>query len=366
MNDLDERFRELRERPAPDQWQEILHREPRRAHSYGRSRLVAGGVALLVAAAGLLILARAFLPSTGTTPPAGESSPTSPPSPTPRQTPVVFLAPHLHGGSGWGSYSSPPVKEGEASYAWASTIPIAEADIPYGAAIPPTTIERLPADGIVVTVEVVPSEYQRSSVPFPYTDHSYDLESATIRGPEAEEPEGNYSVYEIDDNEAATLVRVYFGASSPGQNLIDRAQQELKTLQLPPACPAPAEGGYGVSATAVNGSPGDSMSIAGPVPFQREDGSFDTTGEGRMIAWWNARSSDWPYLSSFATTEPSPAVAGQPIISLGEAAMDACAFWIRFTIPDVPPGDYPVTVVQEAGGGATLEGSVVVHVTLPR
>ena len=43
--------------------------------------------------------------------------------------------------------------------------------------------------------------------------------------------------------------------------------------------------------------------------------------------------------------------------------MNACTFAIPFTVPDVPPGDYPVLVLQEGGGGAALEGDVVVHVT---
>jgi hypothetical protein len=363
MSDLDERFRELREKAAPDQWHDIQRREPQPAPAHGRPRLLTAAVALFVAAAAFVFLARAFVPSTGTTPPADQTSPTSTPSPTPSEASVVFLAPYLNGGSGWSTYSSPPAKEGDATSVWASTIPIVQADVQYGAAIPPSTIEHLPTDGIVVTVEVVPSEYRSSSVPFPYANRSYDLRTATIRGPDAEEPAGNYSVYEIDDREAATLVRVYFGTSSPGQDLIDRAQQEVNTLQLPPACSSPAEGGYAVSATGDSGSPGDSISITGPVPFEREDGSFDTTSQGRMIAWWNARSSDWPYLSSFSTIEPSPAIAGQPIIQLGGAAMDTCTFSIRFMIPDVPPGDYPIAVVQEAGGGAALEGSVVLHVT---
>jgi hypothetical protein len=366
MSDLDERFRELREKPAPDQWQDIQRRDPQPAQAHGRSRLLAAGVALLVAAAAFVILARAFVPFTGTTAPADQTSSTSPSSPTLSEAPVVFLAPYLNGGTGWSTYSSPPVKEGDASYAWASTIPIVQADVQYGAAIPPSTIEHLPANGIVVTVEVVPSEYQSSSVPFPYADRSYNLGSATVRGPEAEEPEGNYSVYEIGDGEAATLVRVYFGASSPGQDLIDRAQQELDTLQLPPACSAPAEGGYDISETADSGSPGDSISITGRVPFQREDGSFDTTGEGQMIAWWNVRSSDWPYLSSYSTTEPSPAVPGQPITRLGEAAMVTCTFSIRFVVPAVPPGDYPIVVLQGTRDSATLEGSMVLQVTPAR
>jgi hypothetical protein len=362
MIDLEERFRELIKPPAPDLWEDIQRREPQRVRTPVASRLVAAAVALLVAGAAFAIVVRAFRPSTGSTLPGPQTSSTST-SPTINQTPTVFLAPHLDGASGWYSYSSVPAKEGDASYAWAATIPIDEADRSSGAVIPPATIERLPADGAVVTVEVVPSSYMSSSVPFPYARRSYELDRATTRGPEAEEPPGDYSVFEIDDPNASSLIRVYFGSSSPSRGLVDRAQQELDTLQLPPACAAPATGGYGVILTTDTGSPGDSITVSGPVPFQREDGSFDTTGDGQMIAWWNARPSDWEYLSSFSTTQPSPAVTGERVVRLGDAGMDACTFSIAFTIPEIPPGDYPIVVLQEGGGSATLEGSAVLHVT---
>jgi hypothetical protein len=109
-------------------------------------------------------------------------------------------------------------------------------------------------------------------------------------------------------------------------------------------------------------SPGDVLTLTGAVPFQREDGSFDESGSGRMVAWWNVDPEDWEYLYS-GSPSLSPAVEGQGIQELGQAPMDTCTFSIPFTVPEsAPGGPYPIVVLQEGGGGAALEGSVVVQV----
>ena len=295
-------------------------------------------------------------PDQPSSPPAEET-----PSPTSGDS---YLAPYLAGGQGWNSRSSGPVPATGRSgtVAWASTIPISQDDVNLGAAIPPTTISKLPPDGIVVTIEVVPGAFHDTSVPFPYTDLSFDLTTATERGPEAEEPPGNYSVLEIDNPDAATLVRVYFGTTNVTGPLLGIAQVELNTLQLPPTCTVGGPGSFAVSASATDGSPGDTITLTGSVPFQHENGSFDESGGGRMVAWWNADPKDWPYLLS-GSPSASPAVEGQRILELGQAPMDACTFSISFTVPESAPGSYPIVVLQEGGGGATLEGSVIVHVT---
>jgi hypothetical protein len=82
------------------------------------------------------------------------------------------------------------------------------------------------------------------------------------------------------------------------------------------------------------------------MPFQRHDGSFDVEGRTIAIAWWNANKQDWPYLSSFSTRSPSPVSSG-PIVRLGEGGEGQCSFSITFTVPDVPPGDYPIVVIHE-------------------
>lgn len=275
-----------------------------------------------------------------------------------------FLPPYLAGGDGWYTFSSDPIEATQqvATIAWSSTIPIAQEDVRLNAAIPPSTITRLPKDGIVIAVEVMPSAFRDTSVPFPYADLSFDLANATERGPEAEEPPGDYAVLQAEDRDAATLVRVYFGSPSPSPQLVNRAQAELNTLQLPPACTVGGPGSYAVSASTTQGSPGEVITLTGAVPFQHEDGSFNESGEGHMVAWWNVAPEDWASAFTGASSPPPPAVEGEPIIQLGSAPMNMCSFDISLAVPGAAPGDYPVLVMQEAGGGGTLEDSFVVHV----
>jgi hypothetical protein len=279
-----------------------------------------------------------------------------------------YLPPFLAGSEGWFTVASDPAELGEPTFAWAATVPFVMSDLSYGAAIPPETIRALPDDGIVVTVLTVTPEHDPALGPFPYDDLDLDLDRATLRPPEAEEsgadqPGDDLSVLELDVE--PVLVRVYFGTAFPPASLVEAAQQALDTLQLPPTCPLPGPGGFGVQVDTGEGSPGEIVTISGNVPFQREDGSYDRSREGRTIAWWNAAPGDWPYLSSFSEVEPSAAVPGTPLILLGEAAEVDCTFSISFPVPEAPPGTYPLVVVSEGGGGSALRDSFVIRVIEP-
>jgi hypothetical protein len=346
--------------------QDVIGRRsrPRDGEPTRRRRIGVAAVALGIALASTLYVVRAFdSPQPAASTPSS-ASPSASEATQPGTVGGSYLPPYLAGGDGWNSRSSGPVPATgqNGTVAWASTIPISEEDVRLRAAFPPTTITELPADGIVVTVEVVPSAFHDASVPFPYADISFDLATATRRGPEAEEPPGNYSVLQTENSDAATLVRVYFGSPDPSPELIAKAQAELDTLQLPPTCTTGGPGSYAISVSSTTASPGDVLTLTGTVPFQREDGSFDESGSGRMVAWWNVEPKDWPYLS-FGLPSPLPAVDGQGIAELGHASTDKCTFSIPFAVPEAAPSAYPVVVVQEGGGGATLEGSVTIRVT---
>jgi Tol biopolymer transport system component len=285
------------------------------------------------------------------------------PSESPRSAQEsVYLPIFFMGTDRWHTQDGGPVKEGDGAAAWASTIPFDPADLADNApAIPPETIAQLPDDGIIVTALVVPWAHDPAKGPYPPDAlRPYDLSTVTPRGPEAEEPAGNYSVLEIPDR--YVLVRVYVGSSSPSEALVQRAQAELDTLEIPPVCPVPARGGYGASLSPSSSAPGDTVTVEGPMPFRHEDGSYDTSGETKMVAWWNASPNDWEHLSPIATVAPSPVGTG-PVLRLGEGGTGACSFAIQFNVPDVPPGAYPVVVLQEGSRSWTIEESLVFHVS---
>lgn len=293
---------------------------------------------------------------------APDSSPSWQPLPASQEIPtgqdLVYLAPYLAGGEGWHTRSSAPARVGDATWAWASTIPLRREH--EAVAIPARTIAELPPDGIVITALTVMSRYDPSMEPFPFDLSGLSLADARRRGPTAEEPPGEYAVLEADVE--PVLIRVYFGTPSPSERLIDRAQQELDTLQPPPTCPVSARGGDGTDLSTDVGVPGDRVTIAGRMPFGRKDGSYDTSGESRMIAWWNASPDDWPDLSSFSEVRPSPAVDGSPLLRLGDGGGGSCTFSVTFTVPDVPPGEYPIVVLNEGGGGSAMAASLTFHV----
>jgi hypothetical protein len=295
--------------------------------------------------------------------PAPDSSPAWGSAPVDEQASqagdVVYLAPFFASGEGWYTRSSGPARPGDATSAWASTLPFEREH--EAIAIPANTIAALPSDGVVVTALTVMSGYDPSLGPFPFDISELSLADARLRRPKAEEPPGDYAVLEIYSEPA--LIRVYFGSSSPSEQLIETAQRALNTLQLPPICPAPAEGGYDAELSVDRGAAGEQVTVSGPMPFQRKDGSYDTSGQTRMVVWWNASPRDWPYLSSFSEVEPSPAVEGSPLLRLGEAGGDVCSFAVSITVPEVPPGEYPIVVLQEGGDSSSLEASLVFHVT---
>jgi hypothetical protein len=353
-------LRSLRDIPAPVERIRALSAErPSRPTSGGpppgRQRLTAGIVALVVFVAAGAFAWRAFEGDGVVDETVGSAQSIAPTetTPPPDDGAVEYAAPFFMGVDGWHTRDPWTVEDGTAAWAWASTIPFEEADRSDTApAIPPATIEQLPPDGIVVTALATPWSFDPELGPYPpVADRPLDLGQATLRGPEAEEPPGDYSILETETG--YILVRVYFGMTDPSAELIGEAQHELDTLEIPPVCPMPATGGFGATLSTTGGAPGDVVTIDGPMPFRDEDGSFDRSGDTRMIAWWNASPEDWALLSSFSKVEPSPAEEG-PLLRLGEGGRGACSFSIGFTVPDVPPGDYPIVVLGEGGGGSTM------------
>lgn len=105
-----------------------------------------------------------------------------------------------------------------------------------------------------------------------------DLSTADVRGPEAEEPTRPISVFEIDGPYA--LTRVYFGSPFPTNRAVERAQQQLNRLQLPPACPElPGKGSLVSTFSARSGAPRSVVHVSGTMPFRSKSGAYRVGSE---------------------------------------------------------------------------------------
>ena len=168
---------------------------------------------------------------------AGHATPTASPTPAPQPGTLTFT-----GRDGWETWDRAAVEAHAPAVAWASTIPFDPTDLAEDApAIPIATIAELGGDEardfdhIVVTALTVPSEYD----PGVGSGRPTNLQHAAFRMPGPEEPPGDYAVLEIPA--PPILVRVYFAVSlhetrvnGLPDNMVDRAQAELDTLQITP------------------------------------------------------------------------------------------------------------------------------------
>ena len=114
-----------------------------------------------------------------------------------------FYPPIFEGADGWVTSDSGFVERGTAATAWASTQPFDRADLqPRSPAIPVETISSLPPDGIVIVAIATPWAHDPAGSAYP--DGSLDgltLSGATQRPPEAEEPPGDYTVFDLSCGE---------------------------------------------------------------------------------------------------------------------------------------------------------------------
>ncbi len=143
-------------------------------------------------------------------------------------------SPTLPSAPGWYTQDGGVVPKGTIPVAWAATVSFDQRDLPLRTVFPLETLRSLPADGIVITVSQ--GEWWNPPDPgFPVRRLPLQLSDATVRPPEAEEPDRDMAVYELYGQVAGhdAVVQVYFGTSQPEESLVQRAQNELEGLQLP-------------------------------------------------------------------------------------------------------------------------------------
>ena len=126
----------------------------------------------------------------------------------------------------------------------------------------------------------------------------------------------------------------------------------------PPSC-TPVEGQYHASLTPSSGPAGSSVQVSGPRPLYNYDESppFDSSPLTFEV-WWNVTPDQWErLLPSWTGPSPSPTGPGN-VVLVGEVTTEpVCEFQLQFTVPDVPPGSYPIVVMEIWDGGGALYDS---------
>ena len=281
------------------------------------------------------------LPSPGpdsfTTPSPSESNVSPPFFP---EDSVRYLYPFFAQRGAWEVTDSGQVSSGNASFAWASNVAIDPSDLgPRSPVIPPATIAGLPPDGVVLVAETTPWGYDPNAGPWP--PGSLDrpsLQDAVVRGPQAEEPHGNYAVYFID---GYVTIRAYFGSPSPSPQVVADAQLELDTLEVPPTCPVPAKGSFPdtMDQAPTQGAVGTTITMTALLPFQNESGSYDRAASTVIELWWDADPAAWEQLM---TSQPP---ASATLVAKGGEG--SCFLSVSFTVPsNAAPGDHSILALE--------------------
>ena len=223
---------------------------------------------------------------------------------------------------------------------------------------PPATIAALPPDGMVVTVLTTPWSFDPDSGPYPAAaDRRWTSGRRPCGDPRLRSRRGPTR---SSRSSPATCSCACTSASRiPRRDRVALAQQELEALEIRPSvrCPPPqGSGRRRARPRALPATRSPSKDRCPPAP-----GRIGTIHRQQFHdAWWNASPDEWEYLSPFSSTKPSPANAG-PLLALGEDGRGACAFSITFSVPDVPPGVYPIVVLQETGDSSTIGSHLHLH-----
>lgn len=116
-----------------------------------------------------------------------------------------------------------------------------------------------------------------------------------------------------------------------------------------------------------SGSPGSIVGISGPLYHLDADNEVLVPGNEAVQAWWNLDPTDYSKVAPTAVE----AANGADVFSAAGAEMlgdfsvnGGCSFDLEFAVPDVPAGEYPVSIVRVAGsdGSTTVYGSFLFSV----
>jgi hypothetical protein len=105
---------------------------------------------------------------------------------------------------------------------------------------------------------------------------------------------------------------------------------------------------------------GSIVTIYGNTPLFAKSGHY-IGPSGTIGFWWNMPPKDWVH-AYFGRT-PATTNGGSSVLHLGEADVEGlCTYRVRFEVPAVPPGRYPVVPIEHDRRGAAGFQAIVIHV----
>ena len=129
-------------------------------------------------------------------------------------------------------------------------------------------------------------------------------------------------------------------------------------------CPTPARPvAYNVNIQPAAGAPGSTVFVTGNTPLFSPAARY-IGPTGKIGFWFNLPPNGWENIYS---TVPAPtANSGAPIVHLGEASVQGrCSYRVTFTVPDMPPGSYPLVLIEHVHGSSSAFEPINFEVTAP-
>jgi hypothetical protein len=145
------------------------------------------------------------------------------------------------------------------------------------------------------------------------------------------------------DEERYFQLQVAFGPEAPASQLRE-VLAAMDSLEVN-ACDV-ADNGYRPEVSPAAGSPGTRGTVLGELPHGvGAEGGHPADPTTTVEAWWNLDPEEWSSALP-GGQEPVPAGPG-PVLRLGavEHAGARCEYRILFTVPEAPPGLYPVVAI---------------------
>jgi len=107
-----------------------------------------------------------------------------------------------------------------------------------------------------------------------------------------------------------------------------------------------------VTAGSSTGEPGSVIHVSGPLYYLDKAGEVWVDADDTVQAWWNVEPEEYASvaLAAIAAANGSdPGLSGDELLVGADRTERACSFHLLVTVPQVPPGTYPVTVLRVGG-----------------